>query len=1191
LKQQLLDLTGRNPLVNATKKKLWFIDSSFENASKIYKKQQFFKTEYGLNTTLLVSHFIKWKAINKDIFYISPLIYKPAILVKNQKVSLGYELDIENELYIINPVIETEFLNQFDIRLSITDNDIDGLIKKLVTNLEENGDKIGLVDSFNTTENWEIITINAVGNFNYKKSILGQDYDVILNSINASVNALLGNGNTKPLKLSRLELPNSDDSQTKAISKAMANHLVIQGPPGTGKSHTIVELIKHNLLEGKTVLFVSEKKSALDVVYKKLNTDHLGHLIAYFNGEKSQKKNFYSNLKLAFNQFNSTDTFASKTEDTSDLNTYFNSYSTELLSYNENLDASLFELLSHLTEHQVKLTRQSTSCSIPNYKLWQNYLEFIEDLEDISVSKFGCQSISDLPFLHFNKAVFLDLNPLQKIETRLFELKSNLKQVISVLNKLNLDWNWHQISKHCLTASVLNMANTAQLDLLDNTSKKYKSFDTWTKKYELIQNKLKTSTELCSKWKIKPKLSEIDELIEQLTINQSKKWFSFFKPSKIDSVFKNYNGDLSNNLKLKSLNELKQFYELSSTLTEIKIKLKHNLNLLNPDIDINHILQLRQKLQSLSSNEYIYLLEQNNSLELIEKLHQLHPQIQQSNQIVKYIFSNYSIHNIADTLSKIESVNQHDVDYIYYLPEIKKTLNLPSELLNYISSSHTKVEQMTNEVVYFNYQNEVKFNPVLKHLNSTEFELNFKALKLKNSKKSNNQIETISTFWIAKWKRIEELLNTPTSKLKEPEKSQKKHYKLAKRTIFHELAKQQQHLPIKHLVEQTNHSIFDLQPVWMMNPLSIAENLPCDANLFDLVIFDEASQIPLEDSIPAVYRAKKIIVVGDSKQMPPSQFFSSSTETVTLLNQAESVFKSHLLTWHYRSEHPKLIQFSNHHFYDNELNYFPPTSAKNPIESVFVENGLFNEGVNTIEAKVVTERYLNLLKTGTKSIGIIAFSKTQELEIKSQIEALNLVKNDQLLIRNLENSQGIETDIIIISIGYGFNKDGNFRMNFGPLNQEFGANRLNVLLTRAKQKMIVVSSVKPTDFKLSDTRGVSLLKQFLTFILQENQTKSTTPIHFLHKKIATILDYKNISYSFNSAVNGLAVNCFIQHDTTKILVLDPSLNSNENRDIYTLLSVINDRFKEVKILLSTDYLENSKRFEKEVIQFFNQTTS
>ena len=1184
----MYDLSARNPLVSVNFNKLWCIDSSTNNADRIYKKQQFYKKEYGLQTVLLVSHFIKWKAITKNVFYISPLIYRSVNISKNQKISLNYEYDFEDKNHQINTIISTEFKKQFDVNLQIKDNDSFRFIEDLKELFESNGDKIESVDSFNSTNEWQIITVNAIGNFNYKKSVLGKDYDIISNTPNESVASILGEGNTPIVnEIIDLDLPNSDNSQKSAIRKAMVSNLVIQGPPGTGKSHTIVELIKQNLVEGKKVLFVSEKKSALDVVYEKLKTENLDHLTAYFNGSKSQKKEFYANLKLAIKQFdilnNETDT-----SNNTDLDTYFNDYSTVLTAHNEKLGTQLIELLTYLARHQVTQIEHTKNKIIPAYKLWQNYLEFIEDIENISTSKFNMTAIGNLPFLHFNKAVFLDSNPLLKIDKRLSELELHLVKVKAVLSQFNLSWDWKMLSKHCLSATVLNMANTSQLDILDPKSKKYKSFDIWTKKYELTQNKLKNVTELCSKWKTKPNLAEIDELIDKLNQKQNKSWLSFFKKSKINIAFTNYNGDLSNELKLKSLQNLKNYYELSSTVKEIEIKLKHNLNVLNPTTDINHLLHLRQKLQSLSTNEYVFLLEQDNSLELIEALHKLHPQILQSNQIVNYIFNDYSIHNIDELITKINHIKTYNSLYTYYLPEIKKTLNLPAELLFYIKSNPKSVRGMTDEVVYFAYQNEVKYNYTLKNLNAKDFERNFKALKNQKTVKTYQKTNKISKLWVNNWKNIEELLITPASKLKGTDKDKKQKYKVAKRTIFHEIVKKQQHLPIKQLVEQTDYSIFDIQPLWIMNPLSIAENLPCDADLFDLIIFDEASQIPLEDAIPAIYRAKQVVVVGDSKQMPPSQFFSSSSETVTLLNQAESVFKSHLLTWHYRSQHPRLIQFSNHHFYDNELNYFPSISKQNPISSILVKNGLFEEGSNKNEAKIVAQTYQKQLQKGIKSIGVIAFSKSQEQEIKNEINILNLTKNTDLLIRNLENSQGIEKDVIIISVGYGFNSEGNFRMNFGPLNQEYGANRLNVLLTRAKQNMIVVTSVTSTDFKLTENRGVTLLHQFLKFAEQQGDTKmQSIPTHFLHSEIDKLLTTYKMDANFYSATNGLAVNCFIQHSTHKILLIDPSLNAKENTDIFTLLSVIYSRFKHVKIVFSTDYLENKNRFKKEIIKFFN----
>lgn len=157
-------------------------------------------------------------------------------------------------------------------------------------------------------------------------------------------------------------------------------------------------------------------------------------------------------------------------------------------------------------------------------------------------------------------------------------------------------------------------------------------------------------------------------------------------------------------------------------------------------------------------------------------------------------------------------------------------------------------------------------------------------------------------------------------------------------------------------------------------------------------------------------------------------------------------------------------------------------------------------------------------------------------------------------------------------------------MNFGPINQDYGANRLNVLLTRAKQSMTVVTSVKSNDFKLSDNRGVQLLKDFLLYAEQNDKSKETEPDYFLLRYIKTTLKGKNVT--FYKAINGLSVNCFIQHSTQKILLIDPALQPNENKDIYTILNVLDNRFKSIKVLLTHDYWHNKERFTTDVLTFF-----
>ena len=1187
LKQKLFDLSARNPLVNVNASKLWIVDNDdLKTVQSIYKKQNYFKKEYGLDTVLLVSHFIRWKSPKKDKFYTSPLLYKTATIIKNQKISLQFEVKSQNDSVQINPILIDEFKTLFNINLELIDENVSQFINAIVNTLQQNGDTITQQNEFNNTDHWQLIEVNAVGNFNYKKSVLAKDYDLISKQPSESIKQILGEDlEIKSSTNTQLQFPLSDQSQQLAIESTFNQNTVIKGPPGTGKSHTITELIKQNLLHGKKVLFVSEKKSALDVVYNKLKQEKLTHLIAYFNAEKNQKKEFYHHLKQSVEHtFDFTNQPSKNNIELSELTNYFKDYTSLSTKHKDNTPA-IYDLVSYLAKHQIQNLEFDAKSCVPEYNTWFNYIHFLTDIEQIANSYFNEKTISKLPFITFNRSAFVGENPLSKIETRLTELNKWQTKIKTILNQYNLNWNWTDLNKYCLAASVLHLANKSQLDSLDPNTKAYKSFNTWTKKYELTQNKLNLQSKLCKKWENKPDLGEIDALIDEIEQLKSKKWYQFFKQSKVDEVFKNYNLDLSSDLKIKALNDLKKEYELTHELKEIQLKLKHNLNILNPEIDIDNLLRLRQKLDSLNPNQYVFILEHEKSLDLIEDLHQLHQHIQQTNQIIKFLFIDFKIDNLNDFSNKIKTIKKQSAKFVHYLPEIKKTLNLPFELLKFIKLNTQSVQELTHIVVYHNYLNAVRFKPTLKQLESIDILPNYKLLKQSKNETNSRILGEISRILDENRKKTENLLLTPTSKLNDTLKKEKKIHKVAKRIIYHEIAKQQQHLPIKQLVKQTNYTVLNTLPLWIMNPLTIAENLPCDANLFDVVVFDESSQIPLEDALPAIYRAKQIVVVGDSKQMPPSQFFSGSTESTTLLNQADSVFKSHLLTWHYRSQHPKLMQFSNSNFYDNELCYFPSVSNINPIHLVYVENGIFNEGINIAEAKIVANQYKQLLKAGLNDVAIIAFSKTQQAEIENQINKLNLAFNADLLIRNLENAQGIERDVVIVSIGYGFNSDGVFRLNFGPINQDYGANRLNVLLTRAKQKMIVCTSVKSADFKLSDNKGIQLVKDFLSFSESQNDNQITKTDCFILNEVKSNINAKNVV--FYKSINGLAVNCFVQHSTQKIMLIDPSLQQTDNPDIYTILSVLNDRFKQVKVLLSHDYWHNKRRFINEIKVFFD----
>ncbi|KAA0214513.1 MAG: DUF3320 domain-containing protein [Leptolyngbya sp. PLA3] len=341
-----------------------------------------------------------------------------------------------------------------------------------------------------------------------------------------------------------------------------------------------------------------------------------------------------------------------------------------------------------------------------------------------------------------------------------------------------------------------------------------------------------------------------------------------------------------------------------------------------------------------------------------------------------------------------------------------------------------------------------------------------------------------------------------------------------------ELAKKRRHMPTRRLIEAIPNLLARLKPCFLMSPLSVAQFLDTRLPAFDLVIFDEASQIPVWDAIGAIARGAQVIVVGDSKQLPPTNFFNTldSDEDEPIEDEAvedlESILKecnaagvpSMRLRWHYRSRHESLIAFSNHHYYRNELHTFPSPEERSPTLGVtmrFVEGAVYdrgNTGTNRVEAEqVVAEVVGRLREPGADgSIGIVTFNQPQQTLIEDLLDAQRRADpalepfftgpGERVFVKNLENVQGDERDTIIFSVGYGPDADARLSMNFGPLNQDGGERRLNVAVTRARCRLIVFSSIRADqiDLKRTGAVGVRHFKAFLDYAQRGPQALADT---------------------------------------------------------------------------------------------------
>ncbi len=379
------------------------------------------------------------------------------------------------------------------------------------------------------------------------------------------------------------------------------------------------------------------------------------------------------------------------------------------------------------------------------------------------------------------------------------------------------------------------------------------------------------------------------------------------------------------------------------------------------------------------------------------------------------------------------------------------------------------------------------------------------------------------------------------------ERERKKTWTTGRRELENEFRKVMRYRAIRDLAEgETGAVVAALRPIWLMSPTSVSDTLPLARDLFDVVIYDEASQIPVEEAVPAMHRADQVIVVGDRMQLPPTRFFTASSALAdededklevgvvldgdSFLAQSAGRLPSTMLTWHYRSRYESLINFSNAAFYEGRLATIPDRRPQaealpeirvdgsdpavlgdaaaegvdellaRPISLHRMDGSPYTQRTNPGEAAYIAQLVRELLRRDTGlTIGIVAFSEAQQTEIERQLEALahadtefaalyeaELVREDDdqvvgLFVKNLENVQGDERDIILMSVCYGPDRDGRMVMNFGPINQEGGEKRLNVIFSRARDRMAIVSSIDGSAITNTYNDGANTLRRFLEY--------------------------------------------------------------------------------------------------------------
>jgi very-short-patch-repair endonuclease/DNA polymerase III delta prime subunit len=1164
---------------------------------KINTEAETYYQEQGIDVLYIALGFLSWyDSENSDIERKAPLILIPVNLNRfsaQERFKLKYtEVDLGTNL-TLKAKLKTDFtieLPEFDDVINIDDyfKEVNKVIKK--------------------QERWKIIEneIN-LGFFKFGKFQMYQDLDVKgwpedkQPSDHPIIKSLFGDGfydfkNENELQildsditplLQSLEnfhfIADADSSQTEAILKIkQGKNLVIQGPPGTGKSQTITNIIAELLSENKKILFVSEKMVALEVVKRRLDNCSIGDAVLELHSHKSNKKAVLEELKrtleLGEPKIKNREYQISQYKETQKkLDSYSDAIKEKILNSDLNFVKAVGCLIRYKSSIKdiEKIDLQIHSLENWSKEKYFNSIKLIEELV-VYIEEYGVPNKN-----HFSESTITYFSPVDKsiieecISLILNDFNETNKSVKKVLELIPLKCEFSILETNRLLTFIKHLKQRPDINEVDYSS------DVWLKKGKEIKLLIEEGLELD---KIYSEYSSIfiDEAfsfdligLRTTFLTKGSKWWNF-----LSSEYNKAKNTLRGLLNTKPQSNLKSIELIDSILKYQKLK---------KDI------QRKDELGSTIFKGKWNGVDSNwKELQIIFNwLKELYDEIQ-NNKI------SYEIPNLLGELKK-ENVIIFGKEISNYITNLTSNLDLLYEKIE-IKRDYKKINFSLLENQISNMQNNThllfeiaRFNTIREKLINNDlgaiaglgfswsnkplallklFQFNYYnslvnfAYEEKEAIKYFDNISHLKT--IKEFKKFDEELSYFAQ-----ESLTLRHYNNLPNInapgemalIRRETNKKKRHIPIRQLLLKAGNAIQQIKPVFMMSPMSVATFLKQGALEFDLVIFDEASQVKVVDALIPILRGKQIVVVGDSKQMPPTDFFSRTfeneeNEDENLTGDIESVLGMFLvqgadesmLKWHYRSRHDSLINVSNQEFYDGRLMIFPSSGTDEKATGLrynCIPNSIYERGTsrtNPIEAREVAKAVLKHAKYSPElTLGVVAFSTAQrdciimELERLRRLDAtfekfFSKTNLEDFFVKNLENVQGDERDIIFISIGYGKTAHRKVTGNFGPVNREGGERRLNVLITRARLGMEVFCNFSADDLETKSTTpfGVKALKSFLKYaetgVLENNkETGKETDSPFEDQVIRAI---KQLGYDVEPQVGSAGF--FID-----IAVIDP----------------------------------------------------
>ncbi len=1125
-------------------RKLFYV---FNQSNSIFEEQ-------GYPVLYLAINFLQWNDSKSSIKYLTaPIILIP---IELKRIGKGRNFSIQwTGDEILTSITLQAKMKEFGIQ---------------IPDFEMPEEAIGIKKYFNAVstticerKDWKVLPGICLDLFNFKKFVMYKDLDPVTwpEGISPAEHPLIQKifnpqdpecevsgflEQDVDMKLSAKDtyhIMDADSSQIAVIEDVKAGkNLVVEGPPGTGKSQTIANTIAELMGHGKSILFVSEKMAALHVVKSRLDSAGLGELCLDIHSNKTRKKVVLEELEKSMNRISPA--FTSPEKDIKELEKMkkeLNEYAMSLEEPAGKLYPSFYTLYG--IREKTKAYFETKGLKMPRYEFQdpENW-----EPEDWAEAKSILEKLGQvLPCLGTPKK-----NPWYGCESGLV-LPSDILDIGSLISECTNSLGYLEASIKTLNDfSATSKPHTLEeITTIIDAAKLLESSKTWPEK--MLQN---------LEWDSESSRVIAETLIARLRQYRELKIFvdNTFYPSIFDLDTSGFE-ELSRKF-LKVINPSYRKLKTEISFCYISGVPSQNDKIL---LDLAHLSRYRScmlELESIGVNGERYFSEHWKGLEsdptiLDEYLRWI---ISFRKNITEGVFTDkiYGlVENGVDRValeSEIKGVMEAKKSFLRLIEKIgilvgadfRKMFgkDLEASKLNQLKSRLTMWETETSSLVFWSQYLEykkvcmkTKAAPMLDDIETGKievcdmipaFEGNYAENLLHRTFKKR---QALSTF-------IRELHESKINKFIELDKkvllgnrkritysvydeAPKLTYGASRASeagiLLNEFNRKRGHMPIRTLMKKAGGLVQKIKPCFMMSPLSIGQYLDPRSTHFDVIIFDEASQVKPEDAVGALLRGKQVVVMGDSKQLPPTEFFDSvfesperdpedyaaSGDLESILNVCKRSFRIKTLRWHYRSRHESLIAVSNQEFYSNRLYVYPSPMQKDErlgLKFVHLKDAVYDRGksgVNRIEARVVAKAvFEHFSKYPDKSLGVGTFNVKQQEAIQEEIE--NLLKanpgfdltpgnerGEHFFVKNLETIQGDERDVILLSVGFGFDNSRKFSMNFGPLNRDGGERRLNVLITRAREKCVVFANFTSRNLDLDENSsfGLRSLKVFLEF--------------------------------------------------------------------------------------------------------------